>query len=106
MRHGAHARRHLVLVRFNPGDQFLQVLGGDGVVGDDDQRVGGKQRNRFEILQQVVGQGVGGAVQDMSRPLADTQRIAVGCGARHAADSDRAVRSADVLNDDALAERR
>ena len=54
--------RRLVGVRLQPGDQLLQVVRRQSFLRDDQLRVAGDQRDRLEILQQVVRQRIDGAV--------------------------------------------
>ena len=100
------ALRGLVRVGLEPVDQFLEVVRRQGFPHDSELRIGRDQRDRLEIVQHVVWQLVDRAVDHMRAPMADTDRVAVGRGARDASDADRARRSGCVLDDDGLAERR
>ena len=60
--------------------------------------------DRLEVLLQVVVELVDDAA-DMGVPLADVDGVAVGRGARDAADRDAAAGAADIFDDDRLPER-
>ena len=74
----AGAGRRLVGIGLQPGDQALHVVGRQVLAAHDEHRAGDDQGDRREVGEQVVLQGVGGAVQHVVAPLADAQRIAVG----------------------------
>ena len=109
MRRGAGARgslRGLVRVRLQPGDQFLQVVRRHSLLGDDQQRLAGQQRDRLEVVEQIVLQRVDRAVEHVRARIADAHRVAVGRCAHDAADADAAARAGHILDDDGLPERR
>ena len=105
MRHRRHPHRYLARVGLDPRDQLVQVLRGDRGIADDQLRIGSDQRHRLEVLEEIVRERIGRAVEHMGAPLADAQRIAVGRRAGDPADADAAVRPGDVLDDDGLPER-
>jgi hypothetical protein len=100
------AQRCLVGILFQPGNQFGQVARRRCVLGEDHLRGGGDERYRLEIVQQVIGQRVDGAVDHIGAPVAKTDGGAVGRRASDPADADDAVPPArHVLDDDALTKR-
>jgi hypothetical protein len=108
MRRAAHAGRShhgLAGIGFQPRDQFLDVLCGHRLGGNDQLRAVRDQRHGFEIGQQVVGQRIDRAVDDVRAPMPDAQRIAVARRASDPADGDVAARAGNVLDDDRLSER-
>ena len=84
--------------------KLFQIVRRQALPADDHLRIAGQQRDRFEIVQHVILQGIDRAVDDMCAPDAVDQRVAVGRGARDPADADAAPRATDVLDDDRLAE--
>ena len=44
------ALRDLVGIGLQPGDQLLEIVRRHGLAGDDQERLGGDQRDRLEIL--------------------------------------------------------
>jgi hypothetical protein len=71
----------------------------------NNQRNRRQRRDRREIIQQVVGERIKGAVQHVGVHDAETNRIAIRPRASSAADADAPICSAYVLNDDALPQR-
>ena len=95
----------LLRVCLEPGDEAPQVIRRNGVLRDDQIRIGRDQRDRLEILQHIVRERIDRAVDHVGAPVADADRVAVGRGTRNPADPDVAVGAGHVLDDDALAER-
>ncbi len=100
------ALAHLVGVGLQVGDEFLQVGRGRRLLGHDQERLRGDQRDRLEVLHQIELQIIDRAARDVGAPLADRKRVAVGRRTRDAADADRAARAGGVLDDDRLTEMR
>ena len=100
----AGAGRRLVGVGLQPGDQALHVVGRQVLAAHDQHRASDDQGDRREVGEQVVLQGVGGAVQHVVAPLADAQRVAVGRRARDLADADRAAGARHVVDQHGAAE--
>ena len=98
------ALRRLVGVGLEPRDQLAEVLRRHGSAGDDQERLSRDQRDRLEVLHQIVLERVDGAVRHVGAPLADAERVAVGRRARDTADSDGAAGAGDVLDDHGLAQ--
>ena len=92
-------------VGLDPGDELGEVLRRQRVAADHQHRIGRQLRDRLEIAQQIVGQRVDRAVDHVRAPVADAQRVAVGCRFRDAADADAAGGAGDVFDDDILPER-
>src|SRR5215471_6234715 len=90
--------RCLVGVRLEPGDQFLQVIRRYRLLCHE-------QRDRLEILHDVVLKGIGSGVPDVSVPNAEDQSIPVGRGAGDSTGTDAAVRATDILDDNGLTKR-
>jgi hypothetical protein len=93
------------LLRPQPGDELLEVVRRQALVGDDEQRLRRDQRHRLEVTDGIVRQRGDRRVQHMRRPAAEAQRVAVGRGARDPADADIAGGAAHVLDSHGLAER-
>src|SRR5258706_13734334 len=81
--------RSLGFVRLQPSDEFLEICRRHVLLGHDQLRIGRKQCDRREILQQVVAQIVDRAVDDMCAPMADTDCITVRRRVCDAANTDR-----------------
>ena len=92
-------------IGLHPGDQLVERVRRQILLGDHELRIDRDQPDRLEILLQVVVQVVDDAA-DVGVPLADVDGVAVGRRARDAADRDAAAGAADVLDDDRLAEER
>ena len=107
-----HLRRRVLVdegglagIGLQPGDQRLEVVRRQRLLADQELRIDGNQADRLEVLLQVIGEGIDHAA-NMGVPLADVDGVAIGRGARDAADGDATAGAADVLDDDRLAERR
>jgi hypothetical protein len=59
------------------------------------------QSNGLKIAQRVVGKRVTSAVRNVGAPVADDDRVAIGCCAGDSADAETAVRASDIFDDDA-----
>ena len=70
--------RCLIRVRLQPGDETLQIVCRHCLPCEDQERAGRKESHRFEIVQQIILEGVRRTVQDVRVVLAYTQRISVG----------------------------
>src|SRR5262245_7092052 len=101
--YGPH--RCLVGVRLEPGDQFLEVIRRYRLLCHEQQRSIREQRDRREIVHDVVLKGIGNGVPDVSVPDAEDQSIPVGRGAGDSTGTDAAVRATDILDDNGLTER-
>jgi hypothetical protein len=94
-----------VQLYFGPAPASIEHIGRDGSLGDDQVRLNRSQCHWFEIAQNVVLQRVDRSVHYMRGPTADAERVAIARGAGDAANSDAAIRAAEVFNNDGLAER-
>src|SRR5262249_50069931 len=65
--------RCLVGVRLEPGDQFLQVISRYRLLCHEQQRSIREQRDRTEIVHDVVLKGIGNGVPDVSVPVPRTK---------------------------------
>ena len=92
--------------RLDPGNQFLKRPGRYLALAENQLRIAGIHRDRFEVLQHIILQRVDGAVDDVRTDMPDAERIAIRRRANHAADGDTSRRARRVLNDDALSQRR
>jgi hypothetical protein len=97
--------RRLVGVCLQPGDETLEVVGRHGFLCEDQERIARKQRDRLEILHDVVRKRESCAVRNVGVPLADVEGVAVRRRARDAADADAAAGAANILDDDGLTQR-
>jgi hypothetical protein len=93
-----------VRVGLEPGDHVLEVFSRKILADHGDVRVVRQAHDRLEILLDVVAEIVDRAVGDERRPVADADRVAVGCSAHHACHADGAVGAGDVLDHHGLAE--
>src|SRR5262249_17739432 len=84
------------------GDQFAQTVRRQTLLADDQQQLTRDLRDRFEIHQQIEGEGVETADQGMRGQGPDTQGVAVTGRAHGPADADAAGRTGDVFNNDGL----
>src|SRR5262249_34537528 len=71
-----------------PSNQFLQVLRGNRILGDDQIRIAGEQSNRLEILQKVVLECVSCSVYDMRAEVTHNDGVTIGRRTCDAADPD------------------
>jgi hypothetical protein len=74
MRGGAGARSSLrrhIGIGFEPCDEFRKIVCRHCASSDDQQRLRGQQRDRLEVLQQIVGQRVNRAVEHVRARIAD-----------------------------------
>src|SRR5262249_16524192 len=88
----------LARVRLHPGDEVLEIVGGEILFRDHQLRIVGDEPDRLEILLQVVV----GLVDDAAHvriPLADVNRVGIRRGARDASDRDGAPGAAPVFRD-------
>src|SRR6266853_2792742 len=97
--------RSLGFVRLQPSDEFLEICRRYVLLGYDQLRIGRKQCDRCEILQQVVAQIVDRAVDDMCAPMADTDCITVRRRVCDTANTDRSCGTGHILDQNRLAER-
>src|SRR5262245_62229167 len=97
--------RSLLRVCFEPCDEFLQILRGHVLPRNDHQRETCEEGDRLEITHDVVLEIVQSAIGNMRVPEAQTDRVAIRSRTGDAADSNAAVRSAHVFNDDRLTKR-
>ena len=67
--------------------------------------IAGEQRDRLEVLLNVVTELVNGAVEDMGAEKAEFEGVAVGSRAGDAPGAHGAGRAGDILDDDGLTER-
>ena len=103
---GADRRgRRLVRVRLEPRDQLLQILCRQILSCDDPERGIGHPRHRFKVRQDVVCNRIDRAGSDVTRPVAEAQRVAIGRRTRASGNPDAAPCASHVLHDDRLAER-
>ena len=98
--------RDLGMVRRQPGDQLLQVLRRHVILRDDQIRTACKQRDRLEILHDIVLERVDGAIGDELISGREAKRVAIGRGARDATDTDIAGRTAHILDHHGSTQRR
>ena len=87
-----------------PGDQFPRVLR-QRVFADNHQRCGADPRHRLQFQQSIVNGGIHRASPDVTRPIADAQRVAVGRRLRRAGDADAGPGAGHGLDDHRLTER-
>jgi hypothetical protein len=85
-------------VRLQPSNQFLQILRGHGILGDDQIRIACEQSNRLEILQNVVLERVGCSVYDMRAEVTYNDGVAIGHRTSDAADPEGACCTSYVFN--------
>ena len=85
-------------------DQFAKRVRRQVVLGDHELGIVRNQRDRLEILLEIVVELVDDAA-DMGVPLADVEGVAIGRGARDAPDTDAAAGAADIFDHDGLPER-
>ena len=111
-KNAAHIRRRILVdeidlarIGLHPGDEVLQVVGGEVFLRDHQLRIVRNEPDRLEVFLQVVVELVDDAA-DMGVPLAYVDRVAIRRGARDAPDRDAAAGPADVFDDDGLPERR
>jgi hypothetical protein len=96
----------LLLIGLEPDDQFLEVLGGDCVLADDQHRVRSEQTDGLQVLDEIVRQRIDRTVDDVRADVAHADGVAVGRRARRAGHADRTRGSRDVLDHDGLAAER
>jgi hypothetical protein len=95
----------------SPGCAFIQSTSalrssaGNVFARDQKLRVDRRQPDRREVLLQIVIEVIDDAA-DMGVPLADVDGVAIGRGARHAADAKAAAGAADILDHDRLTEQK
>ena len=87
---------------FSQAINLRQILRRHGFLGDDEERLGGDQRHRLEVVQQVVGEREDRGVQDVRGPAAENERVAVGRRAGDPADAEIAGGAANVFDDDRI----
>jgi hypothetical protein len=74
-------------IGLEPADQPLEIVRRKTLFADDQQRLAADLDHRLQILQQIEGKRIETAGQHM-RGRGAAQRVAVGCGANRAADTD------------------
>ena len=67
----------LVGIGLEPSDQVLRILCRHLVLGDNQHRGEGEQRDRLEVPDQVVLNGIERAGSHVTRPIAKAERVAV-----------------------------
>ena len=97
--------RHLVLIGFDPTNQFRQVLGRHCGLRHDHRVIVREQRHRLEVVQDVIWERVDRAVYDVRVPGADADRVAVGRRSGGSAHADGPSRPGHILNDNGMAKR-
>jgi hypothetical protein len=95
----------LALIGAHPFDQLFQVVRRHVFFRDDELRIGRQQRDRIEVFQEIIGERIDRAVDDMRAPVADAERVAVGRRAHDTSNRDRARGAGRVLDHDGLSER-
>ena len=93
----------LVRIGLEPGDQRFDIVGGEGLACNDQLRRVGEERDRREIVDDVIVELIGDGIDDVRAPLADadglsvrlcpgeTRHTDVAAGADHVLDHDRLV---------------
>src|SRR5690349_11131111 len=92
--------RNLVWVCPEPRDKLLQVLRGRVLSRDDHQRETCEQCDRPEVVHHVILEIVQSLIGNVCVPETQADRVAIRSRTGDEADSNAAVRSAHVLNDD------
>ena len=99
-------RVDLAFVRFDVGDEFLEILWRQILARQDQDRRAGEQPDRLEILLRMIGElGIKRHGSRMRSHMPCYQRIAVIGGLRRARGGGGAAGADDVLDDDGLTER-
>ena len=88
--------------RLDPGDQFRKRVGRYLTFAEQQLRIAGDHRDRFEVFQQIIWQRIDGAVEDVCRDVPDAKRIAIRRGASDTADTDTSRCTRHVLDDNGL----
>jgi hypothetical protein len=96
----------MVRVGLEPTDQLRQVGNGQFFSDRDDLRIGRDQRDRLEILYDIIFEWIGRTIEHMRRYRAENQHVPVGFGACDLAGSNTAGRARRVLHDHGLSELR
>jgi hypothetical protein len=91
-------------VLLQPGDEFGERPDRQRFSGDNELRIACKQGYGRKILRKIIGQIVDRRIDDVSAPVAETERVPIRSGMRDVADPRASASSRMVLNDDALAE--
>src|ERR1700730_18967408 len=99
------SHRRLIGIRFEPGNELVEIIRRHSFVGQQQQWSIGEQRDGGEILHEVVLQCIGSAVRDVGVPYANNQSISVGRRACDPAGTDAAGRATDILYHDGLTKR-
>jgi hypothetical protein len=101
-------RRHrgLALAFFQPGNQFMQILGGYIALRDDQLRVGRDQRDWLEVGHDVEWQRINRAIEDVRAREANSNGVAIRCRTREAANTNIASAARHILDNDGLAQSR
>src|SRR5689334_2447319 len=100
-------RRVIEFARLRLGErnQLLNVVDGNRLVHHDNERTGGDQSDRREILAWVIADiWVKCRVDGERAGTTEPERISVGCGLGDSAGADRAAGAAAVLDDERVAE--
>jgi hypothetical protein len=87
-----------------PRDQLLEIVGRHRFASDDEERLRRDQADRFEVLHQVIPEGIDRTGGDVGAPFADSDRIAVRRRAGDTAFADGAAGARRILDHDGLAE--
>src|ERR1700730_2747771 len=99
------SHRRLIGIRFEPGNELVEIIRRHSFVGQQQQWSIREQRDGGEILHEVVLQCIGSAVRDVGVPYANNQSISVGRRACDPAGTDAAGRATDILYHDGLTKR-
>ena len=99
-------KRRPVRIGLEPCNQLTrQIRRRHRIARDNDLWGRGNERNRRKILDDVVGQRINGAVDNMRAPNAEAERVSVRRRACDPADANAPRRAAHVLDDDRLTQR-
>src|SRR5260370_16537339 len=91
-------------MRFQPGNQFVQVLRRGGFTCKKSNPNRDQRRDWREIIHYVVWKRMQRAVQHMRGCDTQPNRVAIGLRAGNPAGADAPIRTADVFDSDGLAE--
>ena len=97
--------RRFVRIGLEPGDEVLGVIGRQPGLAKDDERRGAERCHRLEVAQHMPLHRIQRTGADVAGPVADAERVSVGCRRDRAADADRGARAGHVLGDHRLSER-
>ena len=99
------SERDWIVIRLHPGHQLGRGLRRQSVFADDPQRRARQQRDRLQVVQDVVIERIERRRADMAGPVADADGIAIRSRVNDASGRDGAAGAADGFDDDRLAER-